>query len=131
LQRFFPGSFSFSLGVLVTPGFEEENELASETLKVIVISFHRLHHRRHILAGYDPVICLQFHRRVLVNFQLSWSILALLTQPDLASKANTSWTRFSASQNSGPHFTEILQTYQDLGSVLHKLVDSPVEPSIG
>jgi len=79
LQQFFPGSFSFSLGVLTTPGFEEENELVSETLKVIVIFFHSLLRRlRHILAGYDLVICLQFHHRVLVNFQLSYSILALL-----------------------------------------------------
>ena len=134
LQLFFPGSFSFSLGVLATLGFLEENELVSETLKVIVIFFHRLlhrHHLRHILAGYDLVICLQFqHHRVLVNFQLNYSNLALQKQPDLVLTVNTSQTRSFYSQNSCQHFTATLQIYPQLRSFLHKPVDSPFEPLI-
>jgi len=127
LQRSFPGSFAFSLGVLVSTEYEEENELVSETLTVIEISFHRL--RRHILAGYLLVICLQFHH-VLVSFQLTNSSHVLLTQHDLVSRANTNWNHFFYFQNSGPHFAVSQQTYRALRYALHIPVDLLFGPSI-
>lgn len=125
-QQSFPGSFSSSLGVLVSPGYEEENELGSETLTVIEISFHRLHHR--ILAGYRLVICLQFHH-VLVGFQPTNSIHVLLTQPDLVSRENTSSNRSFYSQNSDPRSTMTQPIYRDLGYALHIPVGSLSKPS--
>lgn len=76
LQRFSPGFFAFSLGVLVSPGCEVENEWVNVTLMVTEISFHRLRH--HILAGCQLAICSQFHH-VLVNFQLAGSSLVHLS----------------------------------------------------